>query len=312
MREHLNFIKENETPKQQPLEYSSQFHFHWLSAVVTVIQILQLNGISILSLEVSHAFFEINYVHSGQGILHIENHPDIPLSRGVVFFINSNIKHSITSSASNPLDLYSISFKLSDCITTDDVPAAAIHDEQKMLNFLQAQPYLYAINCLELETYLMDSFVCLQAKKPGSLSRFKNMITGFLLTAIQSLTEDHSRHLPQTYVWDTSINARGLLVYIREHYMEPISLKDVAEALNYSPRQCQRLISDYLGVSFSQYLLMYRINYAKKLLCTTQAPLEEIAEKSGFKSSKLMGQQFKAVTGETPLAYRQRKSDKPL
>ena len=308
MKEHLNFFEVPDIPVNKPVEYSSPFHFHCLSSMITVVQILQLNGIAILSLEVSHAFYEINYVYSGQGILHIENQSDIPLDAGVVFFISSNIKHSITSNIDNPLTLYSVSFRLSDCITQDDVPALAIKDEQKMFHFLQSNPYLYAKNCLELESYLLDSFACLQAEKPGSLSRFKNMITGFLITAIQSLTEDHSRHLPQTYVWDTSINARGLLVYIREHYMEPISLKDVAEALNYSPRQCQRLISDYLGVSFSQYLLMYRINYAKKLLQTTQAPLEEIAEKSGFKSGKLMCQQFKSVVGETPTEYRQRNS----
>ena len=309
MKEHLNFFEEHAISQEKPLEYSSQFHIHWFSTMVTIVQILQLNGISILSLEVSHAFLEINYVYSGQGILHIENQPDIPLSRGVVFFINANVKHSITSEEDYPLDLYSISYKFSDYTTQDNVPAAAINDEKKMLFTLQHYPFLYANNCLELETYLMDSFACLESKKPGNLSRFKNMIAGFLITAIQSLTSDLSGHFPQTYVLDTSINARGLLVYIREHYMEPISLKDVAEALNYSPRQCQRLISDYLGVSFSQYLLMYRINYAKTLLRTTKAPLEEIAEKCGFKSGKLLGQQFKAITGETPTSYRHKTSD---
>ena len=99
-------------------------------------------------------------------------------------------------------------------------------------------------------------------------------------------------------------SAMQMVYYMRDHFTEGITLNDVAAALNYSPRQCQRLIQDFLGVGFSEFILAHQIRLAKKLLAKSETTLEEIAEQCGFKSSAALNQQFKAVVGVTPFAFR--------
>ena len=100
------------------------------------------------------------------------------------------------------------------------------------------------------------------------------------------------------------LNTMQLVFYLRNHYTEGITLDDAANALNYSPRQLQRLMQDYLGVGFTEFLLAHQIQHAKELLLSSDASLEEIAEQAGFKSSKALSQQFKAFTGTTPFMFR--------
>lgn len=51
-------------------------------------------------------------------------------------------------------------------------------------------------------------------------------------------------------------------------------------------------------------LMKYRIKAAKKHLAFTDLPLKEIAGRCGFKTVPHFSRTFKAVTGETPAAFR--------
>lgn len=64
---------------------------------------------------------------------------------------------------------------------------------------------------------------------------------------------------------------------------------------------------DQFGVTPSEDILHFTIDYAKKLLNETNLPIWEIAEKCGYVNANNFIRAFKNVTGTTPLKFRKNK-----
>jgi AraC-like DNA-binding protein len=83
-----------------------------------------------------------------------------------------------------------------------------------------------------------------------------------------------------------------------------ISVDTLADKVNLSKYHFCRLFRNQTGITPYEYLINLRISKAKQLLRTTNAILDEIAEQSGFCSSKNLIYNFRRLTGMTPGAYR--------
>ena len=94
--------------------------------------------------------------------------------------------------------------------------------------------------------------------------------------------------------------------YIREHYMEDISLADLAERCGLHPNYFHKLYTNAFGKTPAQKLLACRIAAAKMALLTGNKSMAEIAAACGFSSQTYFGYKFKQATGRTPLQYRKR------
>ena len=66
----------------------------------------------------------------------------------------------------------------------------------------------------------------------------------------------------------------------------------------------------HLGMSFSEYLRMQRLNYAHHLLTETQLSVSEIVRESGFKSLSYFSQIFRVRYGMSPTQLRQQQRSK--
>ncbi len=92
--------------------------------------------------------------------------------------------------------------------------------------------------------------------------------------------------------------------YMHEHYHQNISLEDVSKAFHITPRHVTRIFSDYFGTSFRKTLSIYRLNYAKNYLSTTDKSVEEIAELVGISTPQTLYRLFKENEGMTISEYR--------
>ena len=72
--------------------------------------------------------------------------------------------------------------------------------------------------------------------------------------------------------------------FMREEYMNPISLTDVAAHVNMSQYHFSRLFKKDCGYSPHEYLILTRLNRAKHLLKTTELPVKIIARKVGYQN----------------------------
>lgn len=95
-----------------------------------------------------------------------------------------------------------------------------------------------------------------------------------------------------------------VLDYIDAYLAQDMKLADLAQLLSLSPFHFGRLFKQPLGISPHQYLLLQRVERAKRLLKQTDHPIIEIALDCGFNSHSHLSKQFRQLTGMTPKAYR--------
>jgi transcriptional regulator GlxA family with amidase domain len=83
-------------------------------------------------------------------------------------------------------------------------------------------------------------------------------------------------------------------------------LAAMSERAGFSERHLTRVFARELGTTPARYVEMVRVEAARSLLETTDAPLESIARQSGLGSPETLRRAFGRVCGTTPHAYRQR------
>ena len=66
----------------------------------------------------------------------------------------------------------------------------------------------------------------------------------------------------------------------------------------------QLTFKNYYGITPYQYILSRRIDHAKKMLLSTECPINEIAFDSGFNSETALYRAFKIRTGFSPSQWR--------
>ncbi|MGR3777133.1 AraC family transcriptional regulator [Bacillus paramycoides] len=96
--------------------------------------------------------------------------------------------------------------------------------------------------------------------------------------------------------------------YIGEHYVEEITVNDVADHLAVNRSHLYRVFHNHFGMSMKDWILRVRINHAAHLLSMTNESVENISYQVGFRSLVVFSRMFKKVTGETPTHYRKRMS----
>ncbi len=97
--------------------------------------------------------------------------------------------------------------------------------------------------------------------------------------------------------------ARG---YIKEHYMEKLTLVDVAEALNISSGHLSSTFKKLTGNTLSDYIAQVKIQHAMELIDTHQYLMYDISDKLGFDNPYYFSKVFKKVTGISPREHENR------
>ena len=96
------------------------------------------------------------------------------------------------------------------------------------------------------------------------------------------------------------------LRYIEQPFAESISLDTLAQSTHVSKSECLRCFKASLQTAPYQYLMEYRLSIAAELLCSTDLPVSEIANREGFSQTRHFGKCFREKTGVSPSAYRKR------
>ena len=96
----------------------------------------------------------------------------------------------------------------------------------------------------------------------------------------------------------------GLTRYVQEHLAEEISLSVLAEQFHLSSQYISQLFKSEIGVNFLAYLTNVRMEQAKKLLLSSDLPIAEVAERSGYGDYRVFTKVFKKSEGITPSQYR--------
>ena len=92
--------------------------------------------------------------------------------------------------------------------------------------------------------------------------------------------------------------------YIRQNYMNRITLQDIGAFTQYNPDYAGKLFHRETGMTVSEYVNRFRLRKAQALLLDESLPIAEIAEKCGFQSVNYFSSVSRKLTGKSPRELR--------
>ena len=93
--------------------------------------------------------------------------------------------------------------------------------------------------------------------------------------------------------------------FIAEHLAEPLSLTQVARAVNMSSFYFCKVFRAGTGVRFTDYLARARVERTKQLLLKPHVRVSEAAFEAGFQSLSQFNRVFRRIAGESPSTHRE-------
>lgn len=95
-----------------------------------------------------------------------------------------------------------------------------------------------------------------------------------------------------------------VLRYLETHYMESISLSDIAAQMHLSVPYTSKCFKENVGMGFGEYLTHLRIQKSIPLLLSSEQYILDIALSVGFNNTKTYSRSFYAEYNMTPSEYR--------
>ncbi|MFF5205090.1 GlxA family transcriptional regulator [Streptosporangium sp. NPDC000396] len=89
-----------------------------------------------------------------------------------------------------------------------------------------------------------------------------------------------------------------------EHLHRPLPLAELAAHARMSRRTFTRRFREEMGLSPGQWLIMQRLELARRLLEASDLPVDDVALRAGFGTAASLRQHLHAAIGVSPMAYR--------
>lgn len=229
--------------------------------------------------------YELLLVTKGRGSL---RHGDqwIHLTAGDCLLHNMRYPHAYRAEADDPFQMYYIVFDGMDAETLWD---RLFHASVVLIPSTPAESAVgYATRAI-LDWMRED-----QANNETILS-----ILIYELLLQSSRLENHEQLMPVKP--ESIVKARQ---YIDEHYSVIRGIDEVAQAANLSLYHLIRQFKRYYGTTPKEYVLLKRINHAKRLLLLSDRSVTEIAGDSGFEAYNTFLNAFLKIEQCSPSAYR--------
>lgn len=156
-------------------------------------------------------------------------------------------------------------------------------------------PIITTINAQSMMHLKCNSITeLIQKYQYSNIKKVSNILTEIIeeLIEMNSLNPHNNDHVDQ------------IISYIQNSYQSQIKLNSVAETIHLSPVYLSRLFKEKCGISFTEYLKLYRIAVAKEMLKHTTDKIEQIALSCGFYDSAHFNHIFLHYENITPSQYR--------
>ena len=93
---------------------------------------------------------------------------------------------------------------------------------------------------------------------------------------------------------------KEVIIYIHNNYDKQITIEMIAQELSLSGEYLNKLFKKEIKMTFTQYLIEYRMKMAKKLLLTGEYKIYEVAKMVGYTTSQYFSMAFRKVNHMNP------------
>ncbi|MBB6634548.1 AraC family transcriptional regulator [Cohnella thailandensis] len=248
-------------------------------------------------------FSELVIVLNGHAT-HIVNEEESFIKKGNVFVINGETPHAYKE----PVD-----FKICNIMYKPELLKSAGPDLRTM-NGYQAlfilEPFYrhnhaytsklnMSISSLERITSMIAAMIEeYRDKLPG----YQSMLASQFMELVVYLSRQYDNR--EKDIDSSLMHLAGAISYIEDHYLEPLTLEDIAAQSDISVRHLNRIFRAYYQTTPFAYLQRLRLERACSLLRNSNLSITEISYSCGFYDSNYLARQFKKTYGMSPKAFR--------
>ena len=258
-----------------------------------------------------HSEFEFHFIPKGRGKVTIEER-SYDLREGMFYLTGPGVVHSQEVDVGDPMHELCLHCdiaptgraQLADSEYGEDLEWSEAEECIEILRSFPAQPEWDAYNAMGS---FLDAYRIWEEQPPGFGTQMKMAMTQILLRATRMFA--NRNRAPSIPVRDMNDHRFQLASqYIQDNESLPITLEDVAERVDISPRQLQRIFRTEGQTTFRDYMEHVRLSAVCADLISTDKPIEEIALLHGFATPNYLFPVFKNKFGMTPSAYRRTRS----
>lgn len=220
-------------------------------------------------------------------------------------FINSEILHSVYNDKNKSGEFISIVFHprlvggSSDSIYFSKYLAPIIKDQSLNHILLNTKNNWQK----EIIDYVLESERLYQLKNNGYEFKIRNNISNVIFNIFENRPTTKVI-FSQKGIRDSK-RSKIMLNYISTHYIENISVKEIAKSSNISESEALRCFKNTIGTTPMQYVINYRLQRASELLIYSSLKIIEISFKCGFGESSYFSKRFKEKYNVTPEKFRE-------
>lgn len=103
-----------------------------------------------------------------------------------------------------------------------------------------------------------------------------------------------------------SSNIQSLLIYINQHYAQPMSVQDLAKMAGYNPNYLSRIFHSQMGTPLNEYIYRVRLTHFHEGLVHTDRSIKELMEECCLHNQRTTREIFQRIYGCLPLEARKR------
>jgi len=240
-----------------------------------------------------HEFYEIEICLSGHGVANI-NGTDYNISPGTIQFITPSDFHSYNMTE-DTMSITNFTFN-SSCI-----------ESSQFRDILSSMKYMVC-HVDEEQIKRFVSLIDIIEKELNNDNTFNKQYASYILTCILiDIFRIHkSNNSDVSFSNQTDSHIHKILYYIRTHFKEPLSLKDVAEHTNLSAGYISKIFKENVGCGFKQFLIELRLLHAENFLINSDESISDISYFCGFTSISHFTNAFKKKYKISPRSFRKK------
>ena len=240
----------------------------------------------------NHSELEIIAIDSGHSEIHAGNEV-LSAKAGDIVFINPMEIHSVTADKSSDYRHRCICLDCS--IIGEGSLAEGLKNETAAIGHFIDGSSIHAVAIRSRFNEIFDAAESDTETSRIEIPAFATLLFSYLIK--NSLINDRSPGKKNSFF------CRRILDYIAENYGKRITSKQVSEALSYDQSYFCRAFKENFGLSFSDYINMYRISMSRKHL-EEGASVSEVSALCGFANPEYFSRMFKKQYGIPPSKYK--------
>lgn len=250
----------------------------------------------------NHAVYELNFVEHAQGVRRIVgDHSEIIGDYDLVLITSPDLEHVWEQGTCTSKRIREITIQFHWKMDDGFLARSPFDSIRRMMQ--KAQKGL---------AFPLDAIIQVYTRLTGLskiTDRFWAVNEFFGILYDLSCCEDAYTLATSSYakieVKDDSKRILKVKSYINEHYMDEISLGDLASLANMSTSAFSRFFKLHTGITLREYIINIRLGHAARLLLNTEECISNISYFCGFNNISNFNRIFKDRKGYSPSAFRE-------